>query len=273
MIINANTKIAAIIKHHPKALDAIVSINPHFEKLRNPILRKVMAGRTSLAAASRFGNCSVDDFYRKLTPLGFQVDKAVLMEEQARAPKPDFIINVPKQQLVDLDVRPVIASGSDPLNLIMEKVKSLHTGEVLRIINTFEPTPLILLLQKKGFKTYVETLEKDLIHTWFYKEEELEVTPVATKHNQETDWDLLLNKWAGTLVEIDVSQLEMPQPMMKILEAIDHLPVDKALFVKHKRIPVFLLPELAQRSFDYRVKEVADGEVYLLIFRDNLNVN
>jgi hypothetical protein len=27
------------------------------------------------------------------------------------------------------------------------------------------------------------------------------------------------------------------------------------------------LPELADRKFDYRIKDVADGEVYLLIFK------
>ena len=41
--INANTKIASIIKQHPGALEAIVSLSPKFEKLRNPILRKFTA--------------------------------------------------------------------------------------------------------------------------------------------------------------------------------------------------------------------------------------
>ena len=51
--INANTKIAAVIKQHPEAMEAIISISPRFEKLRNPLLRKLMAGRTSLAMASK----------------------------------------------------------------------------------------------------------------------------------------------------------------------------------------------------------------------------
>ena len=52
MTINANTKIGTILKQHPAALDVIVSISPKFEKLRNPILRKLMAGRASIAMAS-----------------------------------------------------------------------------------------------------------------------------------------------------------------------------------------------------------------------------
>ena len=73
--INANTKIAALIKQHPDALETIVGISPKFTKLRNPILRKVIAGRTSIAMASKLGGCSIDDFFNKLQPLGFEIDK------------------------------------------------------------------------------------------------------------------------------------------------------------------------------------------------------
>jgi len=53
MVITANTKIAAILKHNPAALDAIVSLLSKFEKLRNPVLRKLMAGRASVSMASK----------------------------------------------------------------------------------------------------------------------------------------------------------------------------------------------------------------------------
>ena len=46
--INANTKIASLLKEHPDALETIISISPKFTKLRNPVLRKVIAGRTVL---------------------------------------------------------------------------------------------------------------------------------------------------------------------------------------------------------------------------------
>jgi hypothetical protein len=51
MTINANTKIAPILKQNANALEAIISISKKFEKLRNPLLRKVMAGRTTLSMA------------------------------------------------------------------------------------------------------------------------------------------------------------------------------------------------------------------------------
>src|SRR5690606_27196399 len=57
MLINPQTKIATLLKHHPDALETIVMLSPDFKKLRNPILRKLMAGRTSIAMASKIGGC------------------------------------------------------------------------------------------------------------------------------------------------------------------------------------------------------------------------
>jgi uncharacterized protein (DUF2249 family) len=267
MTINANTKIAAILKQNAKALDAIISISPKFEKLRNPLLRKVMAGRTSLAAASKFGGCTVDDFYQRLGPLGFEIDRQTKIIEQTK-PLPHFITSLTKEQLVDLDVRSVIAGGSDPLHLIMEKIKTIQPGQVLKIINTFEPTPLILMLEKKGFETYVDLITKDHVETYFHKTLKSKVETSTKPVAADNDWEQMEKRFADKIQRIDVRDLEMPKPMLTIVEALDHLPQDTALYVYHKRIPVFLLPELAQRGFEYRIKEMGEGEVHLLIFRN-----
>lgn len=268
MTINANTKIAPILKQNAKALEAIISISPKFEKLRNPLLRKVMAGRTTLAAASKFGGCSINDLYEKLQPLGFEIDRQPKAIEEKKKPAPQFITALTKEQLVVLDVRPVIASGSDPLNVIMEKVKAIEPGQVLKVINTFEPTPLIVMLEKKSFETYVDEIDRDHFETYFHKALQSKPQAFTKPVIAGNDWKEIEKKFVGKIQKTDVRHLEMPKPMLTILEALDRLPQDEALHVYHKRIPVFLLPELAQRGFEYRVKEIADGEVHLLIFRN-----
>ena len=47
------------------------------------------------------------------------------------------------KNIVSLDVRPTLASGEDPFNIIMNAVKILKDEETLQIINSFEPIPLI----------------------------------------------------------------------------------------------------------------------------------
>ncbi|AWO00361.1 hypothetical protein DLD77_00880 [Chitinophaga alhagiae] len=269
MVINARTRIAAILKHHPAALEAIISISPKFEKLRNPLLRKLIAGRATVAMASKIGGCPVGDFFAKLRPLGFDIDLATPAGPEEKQDVPGFLKTVKPDQVVLLDVRPVLALGQDPLNIILEKVRHLQSGQVLKIQNTFEPTPLMLLLQKQGFASYAEQIDDNLVETFFYRTSAEEWHPAPTAEGQ-MNWDNILRQFKGKLKTIDVRHLEMPLPMLTILEELDQLPVETALFVYHKRIPVFLLPELAQRQFDYRIKEISDGEVHLIIFSNDV---
>ena len=268
MIINANTKISKILKQNPDALEAIISINPKFEKLRNPLLRKLMAARTSIGMASKIGGFSVEQFFDKLQPLGFEPDRETAPESNMEKPKlPAFFHDVKPEQIIDFDVRPIIDSGADPLSTIVAKVKSIPKGGVLKIINSFEPTPLISLLKKQGFESFVDTIDDTLVETYFYKTGD-EALKINEEETNDEGWDALIKKFEGKMQTVDVRHLEMPQPMMTILSSIENLPEESALYVYHKRIPVFLLPELKDRKFDYRIKEEAPNEVRMLIFKD-----
>ncbi|MEO6903828.1 MAG: DUF2249 domain-containing protein [Bacteroidia bacterium] len=268
MIINSNTKIAHLLKEHPDALDTIISINPKFEKLRNPLLRKLLAGRTSIAMAAKMAGCDVNDFFNKLKPLGFKIDAATLPLEEKAKELPAFITSLKKEQIIDFDVRDLLASGKDPLTLILDKIKMVEAGQVLKIINTFEPVPLIKMLEKKGFVIYTDMISEELVETYFYKQTDKNTVSAEPAANANKGWDEVLIKFNGKLVTVDVRELEMPQPMLTILAELDKLPDDKALQVYHKRIPVFLLPELADRNLEYRIKEISDGNVQLLIFKN-----
>jgi uncharacterized protein (DUF2249 family) len=151
--------------------------------------------------------------------------------------------------------------------LIIEKVKNVPAGGVLKIINSFEPTPLISLLSKQGFESFVDNSDDETVETYFYKKDTREFE-IDEQEKSAQGWDELLEKFNGSLVTVDVRNLEMPQPMMTILGELEKLKEGNALFVYHKRIPVFLLPELKERKFDYRIKEIAANEVRLLIFKD-----
>ncbi len=265
--INSRTRIAALLKAHPGSLEAIISLSPAFEKLRNPVLRRLMAGRATIGMASKIGGCTVQAFFDQLRPLGFTVaedQQPDIQEQQQEAP--EVIRNLPPGMMTELDVRPVIAAGKDPLDLILEKVKPLKPGQALKLINSFEPAPLIRLLERQGFKAYIDTVSYQLVITYFLLQSGHDVAePDTTK--AEEGWDERLQEYSGRLETIDVRQMEMPQPMFLILDALDKLPEDHALFVYHKRIPVFLLPELATRKFDFRIKTIKDDEVHLLIYK------
>lgn len=267
--INAHTKISAILRQNPAALDAIVSISPKFEKLRNPLLRKLMAGRTSIAMASKIGGCKSEDFFSKLAPLGFVRDHSTKTEETIplTTEKPAFLEKLSPDQLVELDVRSLIAEGIDPLAPILKKLKECQPGQVLKIINSFEPTPLMLLLQKQGYQSWAERVDEETVNTYFYKTEGAKSTLPSIGGNHSVGLEEIMQQYEGRLKTIDVRTLEMPLPMTTILDELDEMEKDSALFVYHKRIPVFLLPELKERKMDFRIKEMGINEFHILIFR------
>lgn len=275
MLVNERTKIATLLKHHPDALETIIKLSPDFKKLRNPILRTLMAGRTTIAMAAKIGGCKPADFFAALTPLGFE--REYLSPADAPKgdldpqPKPAYLQHTQPDQFIRFDVREILAKGSDPLKAIQQKVKSISSGQVLVIINSFEPTPLIKLLEKQGFTSYVNHVDTDTIETFFYKinkDDQAAPEVYSAPKNNSDDWSTVMKQYEGNCIEVDVRELEMPQPMMTILEKLETLPADHALYVHHKRVPVYLLEELKERAFDYRINDVQDGEVYLLIFRN-----
>ena len=85
---------------------------------------------------------------------------------------------------------------------------------------------------------------------------------------QAVNWDDAIQRFDGKFQTVDVRNLEMPLPMISILEAIQQLEVGQALFVYHKRIPVYLLPELYEKGYSYATKEISENEIHLIIFKE-----
>lgn len=269
--INADTRISELIKANPLVIDTLVELNPNFSKLRNPILRNLLARRVSISDACAIAGCKVSDFMDKMILIGFITDSQV----DASVSKDNGIntaaIFSGGLKAVELDVRPVLAGGSDPLKLILEASNALKDDECLKIINTFEPIPLINLLAKKGFRSLSERPGKDLVYTWFVKDEVEGVIPDAEKVepeivNNELEFERMLESYGPERIHtIDVRNLEMPQPMIRILENLSKLKHDEVLFVYHKKVPVYLLPELEERGFKYLIKNCPDGKINMLI--------
>lgn len=55
-----------------------------------------------------------------------------------------------------LDVRPLIAKGTEPFATIRGRVAALETGEGLTVIAPFLPSPLIEKLGSEGFRSSVQ---------------------------------------------------------------------------------------------------------------------
>ncbi len=268
MIIDKNTKISVILKENMEAVEAIASINRHLIKLRNPFLRKMLAPRVSVAQAAQVGNSSVNEMLLALQKIGFEVEFEN-SDDLVNKTVNNNTINMKRTNVVELDVRPILEGGTDPFNAIMETLKTLAPEDTLCIINTFEPIPLLNILKEKGYEYETERPEGSDVHTYLTKVSDgnTDETSLESVSAPELTYEILENKYDGKLMEIDVRELEMPMPMVTILEAIEGLDDGQALYVHHKKLPQYLLPELKKRDFGFREKVVDADNIKLIIFR------
>lgn len=263
MTIVSTTKIASIIQANPRALDAIVGISSKFEKLRNPLLFKLMAKRTSIAMACKIASCNFSDFEKALRPLGFNFQ---VSEEKAIPLVQNWQVE-DHYHVVSLDVRPILQYGLDPLKSIMTKVNELKKYEILEITNSFLPSPLINLFTKRGFgyRILEQSLEKVVVQFCVY-EQKIELSNVV-QIDESNDWQYLYDKYKNQWKEIEVRQMQMPMPMITILNELDQLEKGEVLFVRHHKLPVFLLPELSDRKVTYRINRLNDEELDLILIK------
>jgi len=179
--------------------------------------------------------------------------------------------NSNQSKIVTLDVRAGIQAGVDPFTEIMAAVKELDANETLQIINIFEPIPLINKMKARGYESWTERPEDGEVHTFFKLESGVKVEQELSQveASNATEFEQKLVAFCNKIIKLDVRYLEMPEPMTSILQALEHLPVDQALFVEHKKIPQFLLPELKDRNYSIVYNEVDSDNLQLLIFKAN----
>ncbi len=259
MQINANTRLNKLFKYNPDALEAIVSLNGKFEKLRNPFLRKLMAPRTTISMAAKIGGCAITNFFEVLEPLGFTADSEAATEEEVAQKRKDL----PKVDTAHvLDARPLLSAGEDPLRRIMSLASAIKDNQTFCIINSFEPTPLIDLLSKQGFEAVLVKNGELEFHTYFTR-----ITACGAPANIDNkNWNIAEEKFKAHCRFVDVRKMSAPLPMVTILEELKELPNGYALHVHHKRIPVHLFSEIKDRGYDYALREEGANNVHLLIF-------
>jgi uncharacterized protein (DUF2249 family) len=263
MNISEDTKISALIKFNPKSIDVIASINNHFEKLRNPVLRKILASRVSIKDAAKIGGCSIDVFFEKLSQIGFVREEKTAGGLSGSAVSSDHSFSYPAPKLT-LDVRDDLASDKDPFLKILAALNGLHAGECLLVINSFEPTPLIRILTEKNYTCSVKN-ESGAVLTYITKTEHSKPV-LAKKEVLEDNFSLKKAEYQNRIRVLDVRHLEMPGPMISILNTLETLPDDHALFVRHRKVPHLLLPELERLGVNILIKEVSEQNVELLIY-------
>jgi len=272
--INSHTKISKILQENKAAIEAIASLAKPLKKLRNPLMRKIMASRVTIAEAAKMSGCTVDDFKTALQPLGFVFEELTSDIEANNSvfEKPQWLINASIENIHFFDVRPMLLSGNDPLKEIMQRLKSIAPQNILCIINSFIPVPLIRLLENDQALSFTEIISDTEYRTYFLKVDKQKDVAVVQQDfvimEDSDSFQQIINKYrAYRFVTMDVRSIPMPGPMEAILSQLEQLKNDEILLIHHKRIPLYLLESLANQSWIVHIHCISDTEVNMLIHK------
>lgn len=161
-----------------------------------------------------------------------------------------------------LDVRPHISRGEEPFATIMAATDRLLPGQMLRLIAPFRPVPLFNVMANRGYSARDHRMPDG---AWEVIFEPLDTDAVEPGLAPGSARGAAL--WPDPARTLDLTGLTPPEPMVRILEALEVLPQGEVLFALLDREPLFLLPELALRHHEWAGNLAADGTGYRLMIR------
>ncbi|TAK34211.1 MAG: DUF2249 domain-containing protein [Chloroflexota bacterium] len=265
MSVTPNMKISELLKQYPQLLDVLVAQSPEFKRLKNPLVRKVQSRLATVAQAAAMARLDPAALVRTLNlAIGEPVPEtpSVQLASAAGAPPPPWLTTAPVA--VELDVREDQRRGGQVLTSIMAAVGQVKTGQIFRLRNTFEPLPLYDALAKQGFVPWARELGPEDWEVFFFKSADgtapavprVQVEEGASAPSEEVPTDTLT---------VDVRELVPPQPMLRIMDALERLQSGQTLLVHHVRRPVYLFPRLDEMGYRYQVRDIGPEQVDLLI--------
>jgi uncharacterized protein (DUF2249 family) len=270
-VIRRGDSVASVLGRNRALLDVFVAASPHFERLRQPAMRRVMARLVTVEQAARVAGVNPDDLVDRLNAgeagsarrSGTPAEGGAKPMEEGQLPAE--LRNTPPERIVDLDVRDDLRHGREPFSRIMAARGALREGDVLRLRAIFEPAPLYAVMRKQGYAHWTEQLAADDWRVWFYRAQ-VEGDLPSAGGGVGTDAAPPVAE-GDDVVVLDVRGLEPPEPMVRTLAALETLPPGGTLVQVNARVPRHLLPKLEALGFSYEVHEQQEELVRVFIRR------
>jgi hypothetical protein len=166
LLIDPETKVAALLDHYPELEDVLIAIAPPFKKLRNPILRRSVARVASLRQAAAVAGLPVDEVVNTLrNSVGQEAIDADLTPS-------DTIYFAERPPWFDLKKLVLTVEESEldpdtmPLTELLAKAKKLQDGEMLVLVTNFLPAPGIDIIKRRGFLVWTIRERDEVIKTY-----------------------------------------------------------------------------------------------------------
>ena len=175
--------------------------------------------------------------------------------------RPNWLSDACHDDHITLDVRPILASGEDPLKQILVITSDLSNDDIFRLEAPFNPHPLRKMMAGKGYESYGMELGSRHWQIFFKHQNNVTLPPLP----DISDLPPFPLYWQDNILEMDLRRLEPPNPMIAILKTIESGQAGDAFHVKLVRDPIYLYPELAERHWQAKVIEENENDLRVII--------
>lgn len=155
LTITPQTRVGELLEHYPHLEEVLIAFSPGFAKLKNPVLRKTVGRVATLEQAAGIAGVSAPALVAALRhAAGEDAAEAahhcdagpegVPAEPPAWAEGLEFVETFDADQMLD--------AGEHPLGKVMSASSALEAGQGVLILSSFQPAPLIEMLESKGYQ-------------------------------------------------------------------------------------------------------------------------
>lgn len=254
--ITPDMTVADAIAQHPNAIDLLAAQHSAFERLRNPLLRKAFSRLVTLRQAAAIAGVDLAALIHALNgDAGAALPAVGALDIGASEPgdPPPWLDET--RVAARLDVRAAQRAGQEPLADIMRAVRAVPPGGILALRNTFEPLPLYAVLGRRGFQAWARRLAADDWEIFFAR-----VAPAPAHTSAEAT-----DATPAQTITLDNRGLEPPQPMLRVLAALDASGPHDTIIALSDRMPLLLFDELNERGLSYTAAQQPDGAYRITI--------
>lgn len=259
--VRSDWKVSQALERYPQLLQVLIELSPAFKHLRNPLARTLRTRLVSVGQAARVAGMEPTELVRCLNQaIGLHVDE--VHEASSNDGRTGNNSSVVADITEELDVRPLLERGEEPFTVIMAAIARVPERGALRLRASFEPVPLYAVLARRGFSHSSRALGANDWEVVFSRGTSADVPPPkCARASCEPPAE------SSDVIQLDVSELVPPEPMVRILEAAARLQPGQTLLVEHHRRPVYLYPQLDAQGFVHDTTEFGPGRVQIRIRR------
>ncbi len=261
-----NDKIKDLLEKYPQLKESLMKRNSKFKKLNNPVVFKLVSKWARIKDIAKVGREDLDELLIYLNKeVGIKVDSQILNEikdesiEELEHDYPEWFLTT---GFKTFDVREF---SDDPFNAIMDAVKEIAPQEGLEIVQSFLPTPLLKVLEKKGFEYYSVKDVDDKFHVFFYNTTEKEVEVEKMESSLKPGWMRIVN--FDNVLDV---RGEATDPFNLIMEFSDKIGLEEGFKLIQTFNPTPLIPILEGKGFLFYTDKISDTEYHVYFYRKEI---